>query len=774
MDNVGKGWRMENVKVVKGVGPQHPKLIFVGEAPGEHEVIQGTPFVGTDGQILDGILRTCGINRDECYLTNVVKVRAPQSKIKNLPQLGYQIVDFYPSLYEELRGIDCQYCIPLGDVALNAIVGKDSISKHRGSIYPSPFVEGLTCIPTLHPGFVRELWSARGVVIADIKKMLRVMKGGREDTTFNTTLYPSLSLCESYIDSLLTLPKFAFDIEVVGSGQIACVGVGGTFQEGRSSLCIPFKKGFTNYWEELEERTVWLLLQRLFSSPLLKIGQFMSYDLTMLRPFIGEASPPWFDCNVAHHLLDPELPHTLAFMTSVYTDVPYYKDDPKDKGESWKYMSSSEQLWVYNGKDVEIPLILEEKMSKELNEIGMLDFMRGYQMGLLRALTKVSWRGMTRDEGVRGKLLEEKLEKVKVSQERLDALVGHQINVKSPKQMMTFVYDELHLPKQFHRKTRKLTLDEDAINKLSARYPNPLFELALELRGLYKEIGTYLNAVASDDGKVRGKYNPTGTETGRSSCSKWLDGTGLDFQNVPEDLRVMFIPSREGMVFVMVDLWQAEAYAVSVFSQCFPYLERLRRGVKIYKLVASWITGKDESEVDSVNKPGGEYYLAKRTTHAANYGLGPNLFSTLIKQPLPIAKSILEKYHTYATEIRAWHKEIQSELERTRTLTNPFGRRRVFRQRFGEEMFREAYAGLPQGTIADVLHQAQVKMEWMLTTLRDAYIVHEGFDSLMIECWKDDLGKVKGMLDIAFDKILFWKGTEFKIPYEMKVGERWK
>lgn len=779
------------MKAVPGCGPKRPLFIIVGELPGEIEEQTGVPFTGTDGHILDGMLASVGIPRAQCYITNVGKVRAPQSKAKNLYQLGFKIEDFWPTLYEELRGIDCKYAILLGDYAINALCGVDGIMKHRGSVYQStvPGLEHLTCICTYNPGFVREMWQARGVVVEDLRKAVRVSRGEYTPMTFDTMLSPTFDACGKFIDRLRKECRaVSLDIEVVGRpSQIACVGIGGVFSDGRHSLCIPFKHGYRNYWPRLEEIFVWNMLQGLLHDPhILKIGQYLLYDFTMLAPFIGMPAPPWFDTNVAHHLIDPELPHTLAFMTSVYVDVNYYKDDPKDESESWKYMTSSEQLWAYNGKDVEVPLCLEPLMTEELRHLGMLDFMRGYQMPLLRASLRMAQRGMCVDETARQSLLDSRLTKVATMQAELDAAVGHPINVNSPKQMFNFVYVDCGLPIQYHRKTRRPTLDKGALEKLASRYSNPTFQQALDMRKVYKEIGTYLMATPSEDGKMRGKYNPTGTETGRTSCTQTifmhevtvgdktvLKQVGLDMQNVPEDLRGMFIPS-PGKTFLMYDCWQGEAYFVAVFSQCLPFLTRLRAGKKIYKLVASWLFNKPEEEVDDDNGPKGEYGRAKKVTHGADYGLGPGLLSALLKCPQAEAKVYLEKFHTYALEIRAWHTALQEELKQTRRLTNPFGRTRAFRARYGEDMFREAYSGLPQGSLADTLHQAQVKLEYMLQDVPGAGIVHEGFDSLVIECWRQDSERVKALAVKAFDKQLWWRGYQFKIPVECKEGERWK
>jgi DNA polymerase I-like protein with 3'-5' exonuclease and polymerase domains len=277
------------------------------------------------------------------------------------------------------------------------------------------------------------------------------------------------------------------------------------------------------------------------------------------------------------------------------------------------------------------------------------------------------------------------------------------------------------------------------LEKLFSRYPNRAFKVALEIRDVSKDIGTYLNAKPSEDGRYRTRYNPTGTETGRSSSTKTIFGDGLDMQNIPRppekeetgeeaewsaNIRSLFVAG-EGKVFDMWDLWQAEVYCVAVFANCLAFLERLEKGEKIHTMVAGWIFGKEESEITPE-----EYYVGKRTTHASNYGLGPVLFSVLIKKSVKEARELLEKYRSHAPEIEAWHREIQERLK-GRELVTPFGRKRIFRNRYGEEMFREAYAHLPQSTIADYLHQAMVKLEYALPD--GAEIVQEGFDSLIIE-----------------------------------------
>jgi len=802
------------IKVVKGEGPKRPKLILIGEAPGEEEANQGRPFVGASGKIQDGILLSAGLSRQDCFLDNVVPIHPPMNKLERLHELGATVDAFIPNLTKTLQSLDCPVIVAYGDVAMWYLTGMgemskkgeiSGVSKHRGSIYPCILDSRKLVVPTFHPRFVIENWKMRGVVVEDIKKAVRVGKGGRKDVNFNTQTKPSITEVEDFIRDLRTTDRLSLDIEVVGSGQIACVGLGRNDLEysGRSSLCIPFKFGYNNYWSESEEHHIWQLLRDLLQGDQLKIGQNLNYDFTKLLPFIGEPAPPWYDLMVAYHLLEPELPHTLAFMTSIYTDVNYYKDDPKDEEKSWKYTTSSERLWEYNGKDVEIPLIIEPILTKELKDMGMLLRFYGFDMPKMRVMWRIQQRGILVDDEKRVELLVKEIGEVETLKKQLKDVVGYDLNPLSPKQMIKFLYTDLKLPPQRHRKTKKLTADKEAIDKLFGRHPRPELALALEIRDKIKDIGTYLASKDKEngdysltkvdkDGRMRSRYNICGTATGRTSSKKTYDDTGIDAQNIPEALREMFV-APEGKILQVFDLWQAEAYVVAVLSNCQSFLNKLRNGEKVHRMVAGWIFNKPEDKVDNINRQGGEYFLGKRTVHASNYGLGWNLFMIIANSdigkfnkdnpntPKPFitaaeAKRILLVYETFAPEIKMWHQEIISELQRTRMLVTPFGRKRIFRGYRGKDdndTPRKAFAHVPQSTIAEYAHQAIIKLEYLLPPENE--IIQEGFDAFIIEAREEDVEDNKRLVTFACDKELMWKGERFKIPVEEAgKGRRWK
>lgn len=119
------------LKYVYGFGPSDADVVLIGEAPGKDEVLQGRPFVGKAGAILDEILLKTGINRDRLYITNVIKYRlmkegSRQGTFKNRPATLPEIRIMLPWLKEELSFIKPKLILTLGNVPLKALCFIDS------------------------------------------------------------------------------------------------------------------------------------------------------------------------------------------------------------------------------------------------------------------------------------------------------------------------------------------------------------------------------------------------------------------------------------------------------------------------------------------------------------------------------------------------------------------------------------------------------------------------------------------------------------------------
>ena len=134
-------------QVVFGEGPVDARVLVVGEAPGRDEDIQGRPFVGRSGQLLERLLlEEAGLSRQDCYITNVNKCRPPANRD---PEPS-EVAACRPWLDRQLDLFKPVVVLTLGNFAARALLGTTSgITKLRGRVYP--WQGGAVLVPTFHP-----------------------------------------------------------------------------------------------------------------------------------------------------------------------------------------------------------------------------------------------------------------------------------------------------------------------------------------------------------------------------------------------------------------------------------------------------------------------------------------------------------------------------------------------------------------------------------------------------------------------------------------------
>ena len=135
-------------QVVFGVGNPDADLMFVGEAPGGDEDIQGIPFVGRAGQLLTKMIEAINLRRDDVYIANVIKCRPPGNRNPEPDE----IAQCEPFLFQQIAAINPKVIVALGAFAAKTLLrSEESISRLRGNIYD---FRGARLIPTFHPSFL--------------------------------------------------------------------------------------------------------------------------------------------------------------------------------------------------------------------------------------------------------------------------------------------------------------------------------------------------------------------------------------------------------------------------------------------------------------------------------------------------------------------------------------------------------------------------------------------------------------------------------------------
>jgi len=151
--------------VVFGEGNPNARLMFVGEAPGEEEDVQGRPFVGRAGQLLTRIIEAMGLSRDEVYIANILKCRPPG----NRGPLPEEIACCVPYLTEQIEIIQPRIICALGAYAAQTLLGsREGIKKLRGRFYD---YRGIKLMPTFHPSACLRNPGTKKYVWEDMKQV---------------------------------------------------------------------------------------------------------------------------------------------------------------------------------------------------------------------------------------------------------------------------------------------------------------------------------------------------------------------------------------------------------------------------------------------------------------------------------------------------------------------------------------------------------------------------------------------------------------------------
>jgi uracil-DNA glycosylase len=157
-------------QVVFGVGNPSADLMFVGEAPGADEDIQGIPFVGRAGQLLTKIIEAIGLSRDDVYIANVIKCRPPENRNPDPDE----VETCEPFLFQQIDTIKPKVIVALGTFAAKALLKtQDPISRLRGRVYG---YRGAKLVPTFHPAFLLRSPDRKRDVWEDMKKVRAILQ----------------------------------------------------------------------------------------------------------------------------------------------------------------------------------------------------------------------------------------------------------------------------------------------------------------------------------------------------------------------------------------------------------------------------------------------------------------------------------------------------------------------------------------------------------------------------------------------------------------------
>ncbi|MEW6355292.1 MAG: uracil-DNA glycosylase [Planctomycetota bacterium] len=162
--------------LVFGVGNPDADLMFIGEAPGHDEDMQGEPFVGRAGQLLTKIIEAIGMKREDVYIANILKCRPPN----NRAPLPTEMVMCMPYLRKQIRLIQPKIIVALGGTAVQGLLKTtDGITKLRGTFTE---FDGIKLMPTFHPAYLLRNPGGKRQVWEDMKRVRDTLKDMQKKT----------------------------------------------------------------------------------------------------------------------------------------------------------------------------------------------------------------------------------------------------------------------------------------------------------------------------------------------------------------------------------------------------------------------------------------------------------------------------------------------------------------------------------------------------------------------------------------------------------------
>lgn len=769
-----------------GSGTRQAKVMIVGEAPGAREDDEHRAFVGPAGQLLTEVLHEAGIERSDCYVTNVAKCRPPGNRTPEKSEIKTCVENY---LMKEIEQVNPKYVLLLGNSAFMGVLGKTKITQNHGSVFRSGKRQ---IMATVHPALVLRNPRWDQPFRTDLSRFGRMTRGESVSPETEIKIVRLKTQLAWLLRELMQAKEISWDIETWvepedgyvrepgqdwhGDESYIC-SIAFTWQEGLSAV-VPLWHN-TKTWRD-PSRVLEYLKPAMEREGVKYVAHNGKFDARWMKSK-GINVPQVFDTMLAAHILEENRLKGLKPLSRTQLGAEAYNVGVDTKNA---YHEPLRRLCIYNGKDTDYTLRLYHVFREQLRQQpGLARVFTKLMMPASNVLVDVERTGLWLDPD----RWKERRDECERKRAKIHAYInqfwpeGTPINLNAPMQVGRLLFEYLGLPIIERTKKDAPSTKESVLLELASqghKIPTAIIKWRKWNGYITRYLDPWMREWLDRRGRIHSNYKLFGTVTGR------LSGEG-GIQQVPRDKLIRSIIGAEpGWVFMQADYSQIELRIAFWLANERRGLAQYLRGEDIHMLRAMKMTGKPAHLVAKEERK-----KAKAVNFGYIYGMGYRKFVKYAFEnyDLRISEEDAEKdrngfFEDYPA-LRPWHDRQRRLALRYKQVRSPIGRIRHLPDIDSQddevkaEAQRQAINSPVQSCASDIMLTSLITMHPQLDPTQ-ARIIGTVHDSILFEIREDAVDETLPFIkETMEDMSLVYRkfGTEVGVPIvvDIEVGRHW-
>lgn len=591
-----------------------------------------------------------------------------------------------------------------------------------------------------------------------------------ENLSYEYKLIENETEAKELADFLLTNKIFSLDTETTSIEALDAKLVGLSFStEDFRAWYVPVSR------ETEKAKKILDIFRPVYENPkILKVGQNLKYDLTVLANYGIHLSGPLFDTMLAHYLIQPELRHNMDYLAEIYLNYKtiHIEELIGPKGRGQKNMGDLEpkDIYKYACEDADVTLRLMKPLAEELRKNSLEEVFQNIEMPLMPVLARMERNGVVLDTETLKEVENDFTVRLQTLEKDIYELAGHEFTINSPRQVGEVLFGELKLSEKVKKtKSGQYSTSEEVLRDLHSKHP--IVQKILDYRGLKKLLSTYVEALPKlinpATGHIHTSFNQAVTATGRLSSSN------PNLQNIPvrgedgREIRKAFIPEA-GEIFFSADYSQIELRIMAHLSGDEHMIEAFNAGHDVHAATAARIFHKDIKDISQDER---------RKAKTANFGIIYGISAFGLAERMDVsrteAKELIDSYFEMYPKIKEYIAKAVDTAREKGYIETEFGRRRYLPDINSRNAVVRGYAernavNAPiQGTAADIIKIAMIRVQQRLDAEGcKARMMLQVHDELNFSVPTDEFDKVKRIV------IEEMQGAyKMSVPLEADCGE---